>query len=73
MTRIFKIGTTKISEDESMAELNLDQIREQLKIAYPEVAEATVHEKVDAETGVTFVEFLPRAGRKGNPGVTHSQ
>ncbi len=65
MARIFKIGTTKIAEDESMANLSLDAVRDQLKIAYPEVAEATVREKTDAATGVTFVEFLPRPGRKG--------
>jgi len=65
MARIFKIGTTKIAEDESMAQMDLDQVREHLKMAYPEVAEATVREKVDAETGVNFVEFLPRPGRKG--------
>jgi hypothetical protein len=63
MARIFKIGTTKIVEDESMAGLSLDEIREQLKIAYPEVAEATVRERIEGET--TFVEFLPRPGRKG--------
>ncbi len=63
MARIFKIGTTKIAEDESMANLSLDEIREQLKIAYPEVAEATVREKAEGET--TFVEFLPRPGRNG--------
>lgn len=65
MSRIFKIGTTKIVEDESMAGLSLDEIREQLKIAYPEVAEATVREKIDAEAGITYIEYLPRAGRKG--------
>ena len=63
MARIFKIGTTKIVEDESMVGLSLDEIREQLKIAYPEVAEATVRERTEGET--TFVEFLPRPGRKG--------
>ena len=63
MARIFKIGTTKIAEDESMAGLSLDEIREQLKLAYPEVAEATVRERTEGET--TFIEFLPRPGRKG--------
>ena len=63
MARIFKIGTTKIAEDESMVGLSLDEVREQLKIAYPEVAEATVRERTEGET--TFIEFLPRPGRKG--------
>ncbi len=65
MTRIFKIGTTRIAEDPSMAGLSLDEIRERLKPMYPEVAEAAVREKEDAESGVTFVEFLARPGRKG--------
>jgi hypothetical protein len=65
MTRIFKIGSVKIAEDSSLAGLNLDEVREYLKPMYPEVAEATIREKTDAETGVTFVEFLARPGRKG--------
>ena len=63
MTRIFKIGSVKITEDSSMAGLSLDEIRERLKPMYPEVAEATIREKTEGET--TFVEFLPRPGRKG--------
>lgn len=65
MTRIFKIGSTKIAEDPSMTGLSLDEIRERLKPMYPEVAEATVREKVDAETGITFIEFWARPGKKG--------
>jgi hypothetical protein len=65
MTRIFKIGSTQIVEDESMHDLDLEAVRSRLKSSFPEVAQATVREKTDAETGVTFVEFLPRPGRKG--------
>jgi hypothetical protein len=63
MTRIFKVGTTKIVEDESMQGLSVEEIRDRLKPMYPEVAEATIREKMEGET--TFVEFLPRPGRKG--------
>jgi hypothetical protein len=63
MTRIFKIGSTKIVEDASMAGLTLDQIRERLKALYPEVAEATLREKVEGDN--QYYEFLPKPGRKG--------
>ena len=63
MTRIFKIGSTTIVEDESMQGLTLDEIRERLKGTFPEVAQATIREQ--AEGDVTHVEFLPRPGRKG--------
>lgn len=63
MTRIFKIGSTRIIEDESMQGLTIDEIREHLKNTFPEVAQATVREKTEGD--VTYVEFLPRPGRKG--------
>lgn len=64
-TRIFKIGSTKIAEDESMAGLDLEAIRERLKTNFPEVAKATIREKHDEATDTLFVEFLPQPGRKG--------
>ena len=63
MTRIFKVGTAKIVEDESMQGLSIEEVRDHLKPTHPEVAEATIREKTEGET--TFVEFLPRPGRKG--------
>lgn len=63
MARIFKIGSTKVVEDPSMANLSNEEIRERLKSMYPEVAEATIREKAEGDT--TFVEFLARPGRKG--------
>ena len=63
MTRIFKIGSTKIIEDESTQGLSIDEIRSRLRNTYPEVAQATVREKTKG--GVTYVEFLPKPGRKG--------
>lgn len=63
MNRIFKIGSTRIVADASMQDLSNEQIRERLKAAYPEVAEATIRETTQGET--TFVEFLSRPGRKG--------
>jgi hypothetical protein len=63
MTRIFKIGSTKIVEDESMQGLTIDEIKDRLKSTFPEVAQATIRER--EENGTLFVEFLPKPGRKG--------
>jgi hypothetical protein len=63
MFRIFKIGSTQIVEDESMQGLSIDEVKARLKSSFPEVAQATVREKTEGE--VTYVEFLPRPGRKG--------
>jgi len=65
MTRIFKIGSTKIVEDESMQGRSIEEMREILRLTFPEVAQATVREKVDAENGITWIEWLPKPGRKG--------
>ena len=63
MTRIFKIGSTKVVEDDSLAGLSINEVRDRLKTTFPEVAQATVREKT--EDDITYVEFLPRPGRKG--------
>ena len=63
MSRIFKIGSTKIVENESMAGLSVEEIRDRLKTKFPEVAKATVRQReVD---GVTYIEFMAAPGRKG--------
>lgn len=62
-TRVFKIGATRIVETESMSGLTNEQIKELLKISYPEVANATLRER--EENGLRVVEFLPQPGRKG--------
>ena len=62
--RIFKIGTVRIVEDETMRELTLDQVKDLLKSSYPEVTHATTRETV-GEDGTTLIEFLPQPGRKG--------
>ena len=42
--RIFKIGTTTIQADDSLANLDNEQVRAILKRTYPEVAHATIRE-----------------------------
>ena len=63
MARIFKTGSTLITESAEMGGLDNEQIRALLKHAYPEVAHATIREREDGENHI--VEFLPRIGTKG--------
>jgi sensor histidine kinase YesM len=63
MLRVFKIGATRITENETTAGLNNEQIREILKRTYPEVAHATIRER--EQDGMRIVEYLPQPGRKG--------
>jgi len=62
--RVFKTGATRIVEDASMQGMTVAQVQATLKSAYPEIANATVRESVNAD-GQQIVEFLPVAGRKG--------
>jgi len=61
--RVFKIGTTRIVENDSTLGLSNEQVRQMLKATYPEVANATISERNDGTT--RMVEFLPQPGRKG--------
>ena len=64
LPRVFKTGATRIVEDASMQGLSVAQVQAMLKVSYPEIANATVRESVNAD-GQQIVEFLPVAGRKG--------
>jgi|GEM_PF-476073 len=63
LPRIFKIGSTRIVEDESMQGMTNEQVQETLAFQYPEVANATIH--TTEKDGQLFVEFLKKPGRKG--------
>jgi len=63
VTRIFKIGANRIVADGSMDGLSIEQIRECLKSQYPELAHADYRQRQEGDT--LFVEYIPRAGRKG--------
>ena len=63
LPRVFKAGTVRIVEDESMQGLSNEEVRNLLKATYPEVANATIRETT-AE-GQRVIEFLPQPGRKG--------
>jgi len=62
--RIFKIGTTTIQADDSLADLDNEQVRAILKRTYPEVAHATIRETT-LEDGTIAVIFKNIPGRKG--------
>ncbi len=63
LKRIFKIGATRVVEDASTESLSNEQVRDLLKGTYPEVANATIRERV--EGGTKVVEYLAQPGRKG--------
>lgn len=63
LPRLFVIAGNRIAEDESNAHLTNQQVQNQLKFLYPEIANATIRERVEANHRV--VEFLPVPGRKG--------
>ncbi len=63
LQRVFKTGATLITEAPDMQGLTVEQVKQLLKSSYPEVAHATVRERVDGDT--LIIEFLPMAGRKG--------
>lgn len=64
MARIFKVGATRIVEDDSTRTLTNVQVQQKLKSQFPEVANATIQER-QADDGNTVIEFLPQPGRKG--------
>ncbi len=63
LTRVFKIGSTRIVENDTTRGKAADAVQSLLKAAYPEVANATIRERTEGEYQV--VEFLPQPGRKG--------
>ena len=53
--RIFKIGSTTIMEDDSLAGKSLDEVKIILQRTYPEVAHPTVR-----ETGMYLIKWFFR-------------
>ena len=63
VTRIFRIGSSRVLEDETTAGLPVEEVQARLQRLYPELANATHRQRREGDT--LFVEFLPRPGRKG--------
>ncbi|GIK64430.1 MAG: hypothetical protein BroJett018_22240 [Chloroflexota bacterium] len=64
-TRVFVIGGVRIVEDASMAGKSTPEIQKMLTPLYPQIENATVRERTDEATGMTIIEWIQRAGRKG--------
>jgi hypothetical protein len=64
-TRIFKIGSVRIVEDETMQGKTAKEIQKMLAPLYPQIENATIRQHTDEATGVTEVSYLPAVGRKG--------
>lgn len=64
LNRIFKVGSTRIVEDETTRQMTNEQVRQMLRAQYPEVANATIQQR-QADDGNTVIEFMPQPGRKG--------
>ena len=64
-TRVFKIGSVRIVEDDSMRGRSAAEVQKLLAPLYPQIENATLREHTDEESGVTVLEWLPKAGRKG--------
>ena len=62
--RIFKTGSSLISESPEMRPLSNEDIRALLKHSYPEVANAIIRETAQTDDSI-LVEFLAQPGRKG--------
>ncbi|MEO1666743.1 MAG: PRTRC system protein C [Chloroflexota bacterium] len=63
LPRIFKIGTQRIVEDDSMTGMTNEQVQEMLAFSHPEVANAKI--ATTEKDGKLYIEFIPKAGRKG--------
>jgi hypothetical protein len=62
--RIFKIGQTLITLEPTLQALSTEEVRQRLKYAHPEIAQATVRETPQTD-GSLLIEFLPISGKKG--------
>jgi len=63
--RVFKIGSVRIVEDESMQGKSSKEIQKMLAPLYPQIENATIREQTDAESGVTEISYISPPGRKG--------
>lgn len=63
LPRVFKVGDDVIPEDDGNRSMTNEQVRDALKMAYPEIAYASIVEVRHPDQIV--VEFRAKAGRKG--------
>ena len=63
--RVFKIGSVRIVEDESMQGKSAKEIQKMLAPLYPQIENATIREHTDEESGITEITYHAAPGRKG--------
>ena len=61
--RVIDVGGTKLTLDEGLSSMPLDQLKTVLATTVPELKTGTVTEK--AKNGVSTISVKPKAGRKG--------
>jgi PRTRC genetic system protein C len=62
--RIFQVGMTTITEDDSTRGMTPQQVKTILKRAYPEIANAEIKETT-RDDGTQVIQFVAKPGRKG--------
>lgn len=62
-SRVFKIGSVRIVEDETMRGKDTKTVQKLLAPLYPQVENATVRERTEGDIHIT--EFIQKPGRKG--------
>jgi len=65
LPRIFMIGTTRITEDDTTYPMTNEEVQIFLKPQYPEIALATIEEWTDEDTQTHIINFKIIPGRKG--------
>lgn len=65
LPRVFLIGATRITEDETTYSMTNEEVKNFLKPQYPEIALATIEEWTDEDTQTQIINFKIVPGRKG--------
>ena len=64
-TRVFKIGSVRIVEDESMRGKDARTVQKLLAPLYPQIENATIRERTDEASGMIEIIYFSPPGRKG--------
>ena len=63
--RVFKIGSVRIVEDDSLRGKSPSEVQQFLAPLYPQIENATVRERTDEASGVTEITYHAAPGCKG--------
>lgn len=65
MAHFVTIGTNRIQLTDDQQALDIEGVKNALRSAYPEIANATGRERTLDDGTTTVIDFLPQPGRKG--------